>query len=373
MPAPPSTDAAFVAAIKSDLEAADAETAKGTAAYLEIGRKLNARKEQGKRDGTIPHGEWVNWLERNFPPRNGRDRVRRLQRYMQAAEAIDTADEATKTNLNSFLPEGLNAVLDEVRRIKQRNRPKLVPIPVSGPLANRMEIIHGNCLDILPTITERHFRMAEPPFNQGIRYDGYDDNMPEDKYRDMLIEVFKGHPCVIIHYPEQTINLLGGGVLGGDCQEVVTWVYNSDTAKQHRLVTWWNCKPDFTKLGQPYKNPTDGRVKKLIEEGREARLYDWWEIDQVKNVGKEFDHPCPIPVELARRIILITTNPGDLIVDPFCGSGTIPGVAAVLGRRAIGIDISENYCRIAESRLGAIMEELTPDDGVVEAMREAAE
>ena len=88
MPAPPSTDAAFVAAIKSDLEAADAETAKGTAAYLEIGRKLNARKEQGKRDGTIPHGEWVNWLERNFPPRNGRDRVRRLQRYMQAAEAI---------------------------------------------------------------------------------------------------------------------------------------------------------------------------------------------------------------------------------------------------------------------------------------------
>jgi hypothetical protein len=223
---------------------------------------------------------------------------------------------------------------------------KSAALPQSTP-----DIICGNCLDIQPTIPEPYFLISDPPYNQGHHYDGYGDVLPAEEYRDLLLRTFQGRRAVIILYPEHTINLLGGGVLG-ECLEVVAWVYPSNTRKQSRLITWWNCKPDFSRLGQDYRNPTDKRVAELIDIGQQARLYDWWHIDQVKNVSKAgFAHPCPIPEEVARRIILTTTDVGDLVVDPFCGSGTIPYVAKIHNRRGIGIDISPDYCEIARRRL----------------------
>jgi site-specific DNA-methyltransferase (adenine-specific) len=66
-----------------------------------------------------------------------------------------------------------------------------------------------------------------------------------------------------------------------------------------------------------------------------------------KVLGK---HPTQKPVELLERLILAATNPGDLILDPFCGSGTT-GVAAVKhGRRFIGIDADANYLELARRR-----------------------
>jgi DNA modification methylase len=138
----------------------------------------------------------------------------------------------------------------------------------------------------------------------------------------------------------------------GDIQQIVSWVYPSNTAKQHRIISWWNCKPDLRLIPQPYKNPTDKRIKKRIEEGKMARSYDWWEINQVKNVSKKDNpHPCPIPYELARRIILSTTKVGDTVCDPFAGSGTVLKAAKDLGRNFLGFDISEKYVEVARKLL----------------------
>lgn len=137
-------------------------------------------------------------------------------------------------------------------------------------------------------------------------------------------------------------------------EQVVSWVYNSNTAKQTRLITWWNCKPDFRKIGQPYKNPTDKRIAKRIAEGKTARAYDWWEIDQVKNVSKKDNpHPCPIPAELAERIILSTTERGDIVCDPFVGSGTVCMEAKRLGRSYVGFEMDEGYTNLAAARVAA--------------------
>ena len=166
----------------------------------------------------------------------------------------------------------------------------------------------------------------------------------------MLRQAFGDQKAVVIHYPEETINILGK-ILEG-CQQVVSWVYPSNTAKQSRLVSWWNCKPDMRKVGQPYRNPTDKRIAKRIAEGKTARLYDWWEINQVKNVSKKGNpHPCPIPYELARRIIEITTEEGDLIIDPFAGSGTILLAAKNLNRKYLGFEIDKAYCDYANKKL----------------------
>jgi hypothetical protein len=345
--------------ILAELEAAEQDDAAAQdrldSAFLHrvrAGRRLLEKKE------TIPHdGHWRAYLRglaeqlagKGYPPSGRPYSLRWFQEWVFLAKHLPTDEEAQ--------PVAHLGMKENLKRIRRANKPKQPTVTIPGHLAARVQIIHGNCLDILPTITEPHILISDPVYNVGMRYDGCDDNMAEHEYQAMLIEVFGGKRAVIIHYPEETINLLGGGRLG-QCQQAVSWFYNSNTAKQHRLVTWWNCKPDFTKLGQPYKNQNDNRVKKLKEDGCEARLYDWWEIDQVKNVSKRFDHPCVLPVELVRRIILMTTEPGDLIIDPFAGSGTVPAVAAALGRYAIGIEQSARYCQIAEARLATIEKEL---------------
>lgn len=214
-------------------------------------------------------------------------------------------------------------------------------------------IIKGNCLDHIGNVSKDAFLISDPPYNQGYHYDTYADRMKTEEFQNLLVQVFGGRKAVIILYPEETINLLGGAKLG-HVEQVVSWVYNSNTAKQSRLVTWWNCKPDFRKIGQPYKNPTDKRIAARIEAGKTARAYDWWEINQVKNVSKkENPHPCPIPYELARRIIVATTEEGDTVCDPFAGSGTVLKAAKDAGRECLGFELSDSYIEYAQKLLAA--------------------
>ncbi len=213
------------------------------------------------------------------------------------------------------------------------------------------KVIQGDCEKILPFIKYDYFLVSDPPYNKKYHYDSYTDNLKGQEYRDLLYGVFAGKKSVIIHYPEETLTILATLDLG-NLGEVVSWVYPSNTAQQSRLITWWNCKPNLRKVPQPYKNPTDKRIAKRIEDGKQARSYDWWEINQVKNVSKGADsHSCPIPLTLAEKIIESTTNVGDLIVDPFSGSGTFLVAAKKLKRKFIGIEISEKYCQIARDRL----------------------
>jgi site-specific DNA-methyltransferase (adenine-specific) len=62
-------------------------------------------------------------------------------------------------------------------------------------------------------------------------------------------------------------------------------------------------------------------------------------------------HPAPFPVELARRAIRLSCWPGEVVLDPFAGSGTTLLAARQLGRRAIGVETSERYCELAAARL----------------------
>jgi site-specific DNA-methyltransferase (adenine-specific) len=192
--------------------------------------------------------------------------------------------------------------------------------------------------------------ISDPPYNQGYHYDNYSDRLSAEEYMSLLEDAFALHPSVVIHYPEQAINVLPAAI-GKECRQVVSWVYPSNTAKQHRLITWWGCEPNMRAVGQPYKNPTDKRVAKLIAAGKEARLYDWWEINQVKNVSKKHSHSCPIPYEIAERIVLTTTTRDQTVFDPFCGSGTILAAAKAHGRGYIGCDISSLYVSEANERL----------------------
>lgn len=213
-----------------------------------------------------------------------------------------------------------------------------------------INIIHGDCLENINDIKNDVFFISDPPYNQGYHYSAYKDRMNKDEYAEMLRNIFGNRRSVIIHYPEEMMQIMGGGQF--DLKEIVSWVYPSNTQKQHRLVAWFNCKPDMKKIPQPYKNPTDKRIIKRIKDGKMARSYDWWEINQVKNVSKKNNpHPCPVPVIVMEKIILSTTNEGDTVCDPFMGSGTTGVACKNLNRNFIGIELSRDYYEIAKERI----------------------
>ena len=66
------------------------------------------------------------------------------------------------------------------------------------------------------------------------------------------------------------------------------------------------------------------------------------------------DHPTPFPVELPRRLILLYTKPGDVVLDPFTGSGSTAVAAVLTGRCYAGYELSAEYCALAESRLAEL-------------------
>ena len=194
--------------------------------------------------------------------------------------------------------------------------------------------------------------ITDPPYNIKYEYNEYHDNLSDSDYID-LISNFRGFKTAIIHYPEETMKYFVPAL--GVPDEVNVWAYNSNLPGRHsRLVNYYNLQPDYRKVLQPYKNPNDKRIKERIARGiTGARSYDWFtDIQLVKNVSKsEYPHPCPVPVELMERIIKLTTDEGDLVVDPFAGSGTT-GVACInTNRRFIGFEIDELYANMASERL----------------------
>jgi site-specific DNA-methyltransferase (adenine-specific) len=85
---------------------------------------------------------------------------------------------------------------------------------------------------------------------------------------------------------------------------------------------------------------------------RWARMRDVWEIPALRgNMPERVDFPTQKPLALLSRIVKMVTDPGDLVGDPMCGSGTTLVAAAQLERRAIGIDICREALELAAARL----------------------
>lgn len=74
-----------------------------------------------------------------------------------------------------------------------------------------------------------------------------------------------------------------------------------------------------------------------------------WEFSAY-NGDTEF-HPCQKPLELMRWLVRLTSEPGDLVVDPFCGSGTTGAACVAEGRDFIGIDVDPHNCAVSEARI----------------------
>ena len=218
-----------------------------------------------------------------------------------------------------------------------------------------IDLRKGDCLEVMQKLKEEGLNMedvifvSDPPFNIGYHYNHYKDDLSDEDYYEWLADIFGNYPKVIIHYHEQLYKF--AFQVGEFPEKLVSWVYNANTPKQHRGIAFFGVKPDFRKSGQDYKNPKDKRIAKRIANGERARLYDWWEIQQVKNVSKEkTEHTCQMPELVMQRIIEILPE-DKIIIDPFMGSGTTGVVCKKLGRKFIGIELDEKYFEISKQRI----------------------
>ncbi len=82
----------------------------------------------------------------------------------------------------------------------------------------------------------------------------------------------------------------------------------------------------------------------------------WTDIHRIRHNKRRDPHPCQLPIHLMERLILMTTDPGDVVLDPFLGTGTTAIAARALGRYCVGIDIDSEYISIARRKVEATEE-----------------
>jgi len=200
--------------------------------------------------------------------------------------------------------------------------------------------------------------------------------------RELLSE--KGSVYVHVDYRKSaSIRLLMDEVFGDDCyRNEIIWSYfvsgkyPQNFAKDHDNIFVYSKtkQPTFnyqTYLDEAlyYQKHYEGEVKK-DKDGTEyyeyngdkrtfqKQLPETWRINKVKRDGNEkTGYPTQKPEILLERIITASSNPGDLVLDCFCGSGTTLAVAQKLGRRWIGCDINLGAIQTTTKRLNQILEE----------------
>lgn len=175
-------------------------------------------------------------------------------------------------------------------------------------------------------------------------YSHYDDCMPHDKYvkwqracLEEMMRVINDHGAIFYNHKWRVQN----GLLQ-DRQDIVSGF-------PVRQIIIWRRKGGIN-FNAGYFLPTYEVIyliaKKNFKLAKKANAHgDIWEFTQDMNNP----HPAPFPEALIERIISSTN--ADVILDPFMGSGTTGVIAKKLGRKYIGIDISPEYCKMAEDRI----------------------
>ena len=187
-------------------------------------------------------------------------------------------------------------------------------------------IYHGDCREVLPTVAA-DVAITDPPYNVGLEYCNGDKRTD---YREWSEEWFR----ICIRPLVFTPGLANLGL----------WL----SIEHPRWVCAW-VKPN---QNSPSALNGFNAWEPVLVYGKHRKPVgqDIWISNIAMQTGVG-DHPCPKHLPSWRKIVESFATPSDVIVDPFCGSGTTLRVAKDTARRAIGIEIEERYCEIAAKRL----------------------
>lgn len=153
------------------------------------------------------------------------------------------------------------------------------------------------------------------------------------------------------------LKMLMDAVFGrGNFLNNVVWLYGLGGSssrywpRKHDDILFYSKSPDKQVFEADRVPATSTRLA-----GQDKKCPDYWDIPALNNMAKErLGYPTQKPLALLKRIIQASSNPGDVILDPFCGCGTAIDAAQTLGRTWIGIDITPLATGIIKQRLFAV-------------------
>lgn len=240
----------------------------------------------------------------------------------------------------------------------------------------------GDCRELLRQIPDASVKLVvtSPPYNIGKPYGIYQDKIAlndwEDLLRDVSREVFRiltpdgsfflnlspipyGKGREILPLPFFGYQILKDS--GFFLRNMITWTFNNMQNCTNRLSgryenILWAVKDldhyifNLDEVRIPFLSKNDKRL-----EGKSGRNpTDVWYFDRVNNMTKKklgLQHPTVYPLPMILRILKMSSNPGDTVLDPFVGSGTTLVAAKLLGRNGIGFEIDSRYAPEIEKRL----------------------
>ncbi|GMR02121.1 MAG: site-specific DNA-methyltransferase [Acidimicrobiia bacterium] len=267
--------------------------------------------------------------------------------------------------------EGHDASDFYARRMLQRRAEVDRGEPVDPPSAiidqlfcdssESMSQIPDNCVALMVT---------SPPYNVGK---DYDDDLGLDEYLGLLHRVFSETFRVIEPGGRIAVNVANLGrrpylplnqyiaslltEIGFDLRGEIIWQKAKSAGGSCAWGSWRSAKnPTLRDVHEYIIVGSKGSFSRMRagqdtiskEEFLEATVSIW---DILPESARRVGHPAPFPVELPRRLIELYTFEGDLVLDPFLGSGSTAVAAVETGRRYVGYDLSAEYLEIAERRI----------------------
>ena len=199
-------------------------------------------------------------------------------------------------------------------------------------------IYHARCEDVLPSLEPSTvgLLLTDPPYGMGLDTDYSDMNGWDGKSKKW--EKVEGDdqpfdPAHLLAYKRLVI--WGSNHFASKLPDSGGWiVWNKRGEGKPSGICFGDCELAWTNLSQS------------------VRMYSFMWHGVARWTAEPVFHPTQKPVSLMRWIIDKWTQPGDLILDPYMGSGPVLRAAKDCGRRAIGIECVEHYCEIAAKRLG---------------------
>jgi len=229
------------------------------------------------------------------------------------------------------------------------------------------EIIQGDTLKVLKTFDSDFIDVGvtSPPYNKqekhkgwlvkNVKYDTYKDIKTEEQYQENQIEILNEIFRIIkeggsFFYNHKTRWERGQMIHPMEWLAKTQWtirqeiIWDRMIAANIRGWRFWQVDERIYWLYKPIQNNKIG----IELESKHALLTSIWRFPP----ERDNPHPAPFPITLPTRIIASMLNENDgIVLDPYCGSGTTLIAAKLLGKKFIGIDISEEYIQYTQQRL----------------------
>ena len=261
------------------------------------------------------------------------------------------------------------------------------------------EVWPGDCVTVLDRLGGESVDLAfaDPPFNIGYDYDVYRDRRVKEEYLEWtdawlgaVRRVLKPTGSLFVaigdeYAAEMKIRLDG---LGLTMRNWIVWHYTFGVScskkfnRSHAHIFYYVASPKaFTFNPAAVRVPSarqttyaDARANPLGKQPDDtwvlrpadspahfAPAADTWAVPRVCGTFRErTGHPCQMPEAVLDRIIKVASHPGDLVLDPFAGSGTTLAVAKRLRRRFVGVELSDDYVAGITARLAGVVPDPLP-------------